>query len=123
MSHHATPLSRSPALSALLLAVGLGRLHGVHLRLRGPADDAARSSAVTDHDPSVPDGLGPDFFGMHDSDPVGGIAAGQRVLDVGCGPGALTMELVTRVGADSVVAIDPSETFVEALGPARDPGG
>ena len=34
---------------------------------------------------------------------LAGIAAGQRVLDVGCGPGALTAELVDRVGADSVV--------------------
>jgi SAM-dependent methyltransferase len=52
---------------------------------------------------------------------LAGIAAGQRVLDVGCGPGALTAELVTRVGADSVVAIDPSEPFVEAAR-ARHPG-
>ena len=29
-------------------------------------------------------------------------SAGQRVLDVGCGPGALTAELVARVGADAV---------------------
>ena len=29
-----------------------------------------------------------------------GVRAGQRVLDVGCGPGALTGELVQRVGAD-----------------------
>jgi SAM-dependent methyltransferase len=42
------------------------------------------------------------------------IAAGQRVLDVGCGPGALTAELVSRVGADAVAAIDPSDPFVAA---------
>jgi ubiquinone/menaquinone biosynthesis C-methylase UbiE len=41
-----------------------------------------------------------------------GIAPGQRALDVGCGPGALTSELVTRVGADRVEAVDPSEPFV-----------
>ena len=46
-----------------------------------------------------------------------GVRAGQRVLDVGCGPGALTGELVSRVGSDSVVAVDPSEPFVAA---ARD---
>src|SRR4029453_4238193 len=43
-----------------------------------------------------------------------GIAAGQRVLDVGCGPGILTEELVSRLGADAVAAVDPSPSFVEA---------
>jgi SAM-dependent methyltransferase len=43
-----------------------------------------------------------------------GVAAGQRVLDVGSGPGALTAELVARVGADAVAAADPSEPFVAA---------
>jgi SAM-dependent methyltransferase len=42
------------------------------------------------------------------------IAAGQRALDVGCGPGALTAELVRRLGADFVSAVDPSELFVSA---------
>ena len=42
------------------------------------------------------------------------VARGQRVLDVGCGPGALTTELVRRVGPDAVTAIDPSEPFVLA---------
>jgi SAM-dependent methyltransferase len=42
------------------------------------------------------------------------VAAGQRVLDVGCGPGALTTELVKRLGPDSVSAVDPSEPFVAA---------
>jgi SAM-dependent methyltransferase len=41
-----------------------------------------------------------------------GIAAPQRALDVGCGPGALTSELVRRLGADHVEAVDPSEPFV-----------
>src|ERR1700683_547677 len=42
------------------------------------------------------------------------LAGGARVLDVGCGPGALTRELVSRVGSAPVCAVDPSESFVEA---------
>ena len=43
-----------------------------------------------------------------------GVAPGGRVLDVGCGPGALIGELVRRLGADAVSAVDPSEPFVAA---------
>ena len=42
------------------------------------------------------------------------IEAPQRVLDVGCGPGALTSELARRVGPHAVTAVDPSPGFVEA---------
>jgi SAM-dependent methyltransferase len=45
---------------------------------------------------------------------LAGVGPGSRVLDVGCGPGALVGELVARVGAEAVVAVDPSEPFVEA---------
>jgi SAM-dependent methyltransferase len=44
----------------------------------------------------------------------GSVGAGRRVLDVGCGPGALTAELVERLGAENVAAVDPSEPFVAA---------
>jgi SAM-dependent methyltransferase len=47
------------------------------------------------------------------------VRAGQRVLDVGCGPGALTGELVRRAGA--VAAVDPSPSFVAAA-QERNPG-
>jgi ubiquinone/menaquinone biosynthesis C-methylase UbiE len=45
---------------------------------------------------------------------VAGVTEGMQVLDVGCGPGALTRELVRRLGAGSVAAIDPSPPFVDA---------
>ena len=38
-----------------------------------------------------------------------------RAIDVGCGPGALTGELVDRLGLTHVSAIDPSESFVAAV--------
>ncbi len=50
-----------------------------------------------------------------------GVGSGQRVLDVGCGPGALTAELVARVGASAVAAVDPSASFVAAAR-ERNPG-
>jgi SAM-dependent methyltransferase len=50
-----------------------------------------------------------------------GVTAGQRALDVGCGPGALTAVLAARLGSDHVAALDPSEPFVEAAR-ARLPG-
>jgi SAM-dependent methyltransferase len=52
---------------------------------------------------------------------LGGVAEGQRALDVGCGPGALTGELVSRLGAENVAAVDPSEPFVAAVA-ERHPG-
>lgn len=43
------------------------------------------------------------------------VRSGQRVLDVGCGTGALTSELVSRLGPAAVTAVDPSEPFVAAM--------
>ena len=59
--------------------------------------------------------LADEFVGVADLGP------GQRALDVGCGPGALTARLVDVVGVPAVAAVDPSEPFVEAAR-ARFPG-
>jgi SAM-dependent methyltransferase len=45
---------------------------------------------------------------------LAGVRRGQRALDVGCGPGALTAELVRRLGSEAVCAVDPSRSFVAA---------
>lgn len=45
------------------------------------------------------------------------VRLGDRVLDVGCGPGILTAPLVSRCGDAAVAAVDPSPPFVAA---ARD---
>jgi len=49
------------------------------------------------------------------------VEPGSRALDVGCGPGALTAELVKRLGAANVAAAEPSEPFALACR-ARLPG-
>jgi SAM-dependent methyltransferase len=43
-----------------------------------------------------------------------GVEPGMRVLDVGCGPGALAAALAGRVGGPHVAAVDPSEPFAAA---------
>ncbi len=50
-----------------------------------------------------------------------GVGPGRRALDVGCGPGALTTELVARLGAENVAAVEPSAPFAEACR-RRNPG-
>lgn len=52
--------------------------------------------------------LAPVFAGAAD------VASGMSVLDVGCGPGGLTQELVRRVGAANVAAIDPAPQYAAA---------
>ena len=49
------------------------------------------------------------------------VQPGQRALDVGCGTGALTGELVLRLGPSCVTAVDPSDSFVAATR-SRHPG-
>ena len=46
---------------------------------------------------------------------LAGVTSGQRALDVGCGTGTLTDELVDRLGASSVSAVDPSAPFVASV--------
>src|SRR4051812_7289032 len=50
-----------------------------------------------------------------------GVVEGQRALDVGCGPGALTSKLVRRLGADHVAAVEPSSRFASECR-RRNPG-
>jgi SAM-dependent methyltransferase len=45
---------------------------------------------------------------------LAGVRPGQHALDVGCGPGALTAELVGRLGPDEVSAAEPSPSFAAA---------
>ena len=52
---------------------------------------------------------------------LAGVRRGMRALDVGCGPGVLRSRLAERLGADRVVAVDPSPPFVAAAR-ARCPG-
>ncbi len=61
------------------------------------------------------------FMGRY-SDPLAvallaevGAGAGDRALDVGCGPGVLTRHLAARLGPDRVAAVDPSPPFVAAV--------
>nr|WP_223128789.1 methyltransferase domain-containing protein [Terrabacter sp. MAHUQ-38] len=44
-----------------------------------------------------------------------GVAPPGRAIDVGCGTGALTRELVERLGVGGVSAVDPSQQFLAAL--------
>jgi SAM-dependent methyltransferase len=52
---------------------------------------------------------------------LAGVREGDRAIDVGCGPGALTSCLIDLLGVDNVAAADPSEPFVTAAR-ARYPG-
>ena len=54
----------------------------------------------------------------------GGIAPGQTVVDVGCGPGYASLDLAELVGPSGrVIAIDRSQRFLAALRAAADSHG
>jgi SAM-dependent methyltransferase len=57
----------------------------------------------------------------HEFARTAGVSPGERVVDVGCGTGALTVVLADLVGPDHVAGADPSEPFVEQAR-ARIPG-
>jgi SAM-dependent methyltransferase len=48
----------------------------------------------------------------HEFARAAGVSAGQQVIDVGCGSGALTVVLAEIVGQENVAGVDPSEPFV-----------
>src|SRR5688572_8702557 len=51
------------------------------------------------------------------------LSAGDRLLDVGCGPGTITIDLASRVAPGPVIGIDMSEEVVaEAARAAADAG-
>lgn len=53
---------------------------------------------------------------------LGSLAPGQRLLDIGCGPGTITLDLAERVSPGEVLGIDPSAEVVaraRAEGEAR----
>lgn len=41
------------------------------------------------------------------------LARGQRLLDVGCGPGTITLDLAARVAPGAVIGIDAAEAVIE----------
>lgn len=69
----------------------------------------------------VPGGAYGRFMGRY-SEPLAapfaefaGVSSGQRVLDVGCGPGALAAHLSSVIEPRLISAVDPSPPFVSAV--------
>jgi SAM-dependent methyltransferase len=81
----------------------------------GVDQDYGRGVSITEEATSY--GLFPGRFSQalaHAFVDLAGPVPGQRVVDVGCGPGALTELLVQRLGPAAVSAVDPSEAYVAA---------
>jgi ubiquinone/menaquinone biosynthesis C-methylase UbiE len=51
------------------------------------------------------------------------LAAGDRLLDVGCGPGTITLDLAARVAPGEVVGIDVADEVVAAAARAAEEAG
>ena len=52
---------------------------------------------------------------------LGALRAGQRLLDVGCGPGSITSGLAKRVAPGEVIGIDPSPSVIDTARSLLDP--
>lgn len=95
------------------------RRHRSTLATMAPCDEtAARSGVAEAYDRHVGRYGAQLAAGLID---IAAVRRGQRVLDVGCGPGPLTAALAEVVGSDHVAAVDPSVPFVAACR-ARVPG-
>jgi SAM-dependent methyltransferase len=89
-----------------------------------PADAAPPRASSTSASHSKVRGSGADAYDRHGGRYSASLAAqmvrlatinpGQRALDVGCGPGALTRTLAAAVSPENVAAVDPHEPFVKA---------
>lgn len=51
------------------------------------------------------------------------LESGQRLLDVGCGPGTITLDLAARVAPGEVIGIDAAEAVIEEAEAARAAAG
>src|SRR5829696_7535853 len=74
----------------------------------GTASFKAGADAYARHVGRYTDGLARLFI-----DAIG-VEPGQRALDIGCGPGAVTAALADTLGAEHVSAVDPTTHFVAA---------